>query len=136
VGGQPAQAGLQQVSGTAQAPVVFGLRQQPGEQVPDPRWCRAQPVVLVVGAQQDLRHGQADQFGVGDLGWTARAAAWPQGGDDPVGHLDVQCGHKSVQVGDHGRPQGSNVYEHADLGHSSPFPHLSQPPASQFTSTI
>src|SRR4029450_6356037 len=33
--GQPAQGGLQQVGGTAQTPVVFGLGQQPGEQVPD-----------------------------------------------------------------------------------------------------
>jgi hypothetical protein len=125
--GQPAQGGLQQVGGTAQTPVVFGLGQQPGEQVPDPGRRGAQPVVFVVVAQQHLGDRQADQFGVGHGGRAARAdaAPWPQGGNDPVGHLDVQCDKKSVQVGDHGRPLGSKVCEHADLGHSSPFPHPS-----------
>jgi hypothetical protein len=36
----------------------------------------AQPVVLVVVAQEVLGHGQADHLGVGDGWWAAGAAAW------------------------------------------------------------
>jgi hypothetical protein len=49
--GQPAQRGLHQVGGLPQPAVVFGLRQQPGKQVPDPGGRGPQPVVLVVVAQ-------------------------------------------------------------------------------------
>jgi hypothetical protein len=116
--GQPTQGVLQQVSGTAQAPVVFGLGQQPGEQVPDPGGGRAQPVVFVVEAQQHLGHGQTDQLGIGDGGWAARAgtAPWPQGGDDSVGQLHVQCDEESVQVGDHEGLQGPTCVNTPILG--------------------
>jgi hypothetical protein len=49
------------------------LAQQPGKQVPDLLRRGAQPVPLVVMTQQHLRHGQADQLGVGHL----RRLAWP-----------------------------------------------------------
>ena len=111
--GQPTQGALEQVSGTAQAPVVFGLRQQPGKQVPDPRWRRAQPVVFVVVAQQHL--GDAEQTSSASVtrGWAARAgtAPRPSGGINLVGQLHVQCNKKIVQVGHHGRPLGSKVCE-------------------------
>jgi hypothetical protein len=75
--GQPPQRGLHQVGHPSQPAVVGGLRQQAGEQVPDPRWCGPQPVVFVVVAQQHLRHRQADDLGVGDLGWAAGAGTLP-----------------------------------------------------------
>ena len=53
--------------------VVLALPQQPREQVPDPVRRGAQPVPLVVIAQQYLSHRQADQFGVGHLRRLPRA---------------------------------------------------------------
>jgi hypothetical protein len=47
--------------------VVLDLAQQPGKQVPGPGGCGAQPVPLVVIARHHLRHGQADELGVGQL---------------------------------------------------------------------
>jgi hypothetical protein len=134
-----AYGGFQQVGGGAQALVVFGLGQQPREQVPDPGGRGPQPVVFVVVTQQHLGDRQADQLGVGDGDWAARAAGtppWPQRGDDPIGQLHVQCHEKSVQVGDHEGLHGSDVCEHADPGHSSSFLHPLPPPAHQSASTI
>jgi hypothetical protein len=101
--------------------VVLALAQQPGEQVPHAGGSGPQPVPLVVVAQQHLRHGQAGQLGVGHLRRLSRPGpgAAPRG-DDAVGQLHVECGQKSVQVGDHDGFPRSDVCEHADLGHSSP----------------
>jgi hypothetical protein len=136
--GQPAPGSLHQLGASAQPTVAGGLGQQPGEQMPDPGGRGPQPVVLVVAAQQDLGHGQADQLGVGDVGVSTGPTAPPAQScrDDPVGQLHIQCDKKSVQVGDHRRPQRSKVCRHADLGHSSPFPHPLQPSARQTASTI
>jgi hypothetical protein len=57
--GQPAQRGLHQRRGRLDPVVVLALPQQPREQVPDLLRRGAQPVPLVVIAQQHLRHGQA-----------------------------------------------------------------------------
>jgi hypothetical protein len=86
--------------------------------VPDPAGRGPQPVVFVVVAQQHLGHGQADQFGVGDLGGPTGPTALVTRScrNDAVGQLHVECDEKSVQVGDHGRPHGSKVCRHADLG--------------------
>jgi hypothetical protein len=50
--------------GPAQPAVVGGLAAHVGEQVPKPVGDRPQPAALGVVAQQDLRHGQADQLSV------------------------------------------------------------------------
>jgi len=70
--GQPPQRGLHQRRRALEPLVVLALAQQPGKQVPDPGPGGAQPVPLVVVAQQHLRDGQADQFGVGYLRRLAR----------------------------------------------------------------
>jgi hypothetical protein len=60
---------------------------------------------------------QADQLGVGHLGWLARTGpAGAQRGDDAVGQLDMECGQESVQVGDYGRPQGQTCVNTPILG--------------------
>jgi hypothetical protein len=106
--GQPAQRRLHQRRCRLDPLVVLALAQQPGEQVPDPPRRGTEPVPLIVIAQQDLRHGQAHQLGVGHLGRLARpAAAKAGGGDDPVGQFHVKCGQEGVQVGDHDGLQGS-----------------------------
>jgi hypothetical protein len=57
----------------------------------------AQPVPLVVEAQQHLRHRQADQLGIGHLRRLARpASAQAAGRDDAVGQLHVKCGQESA----------------------------------------
>ncbi len=115
-------AGGRRVSSVGGQPlVVLRLVQQPQEQLPDPRAGSPQPLPLVVEAQQPLRHGQADQPGVGHLRRLARPGPGRAGrGDNAVGRLDVECGQKSVQVGDHDDFPRSDVCRHADLGHSSP----------------
>jgi len=78
------------------------LAQQPGKQVADPGGRGAQPVPLVVMAQQHLRHRQAHQLRIGHLRRAAQpAAGLTQRRDDPVGQLHVECDQESVQVGDH-----------------------------------
>jgi hypothetical protein len=73
--GQLAQRRLHQRRERLDPVVVPGLAQQPREQVPDQLRGGAQPVPLVVVAQQHLRHGQAHQLRVGNLRRLARAAA-------------------------------------------------------------
>ena len=95
--GQTAQRGLHQRRGGHDPVVVLGLAQQPGKQVPDLPGRGAQPVPLIVEAQQHLRHGQADQLGVGHLGRLARTGPGePERGEDPAGQLDVTCDQESV----------------------------------------
>ena len=53
------------------------------------------------GAEQDLGDRQADQFGVGQLGWVAWSQAWAQ----QVVDGDVQCGDEVVEVGAHKTPK-------------------------------
>ena len=70
-------------------------RQQPGNRCPTRQGSRAQPVPLVVIAQQHLRHRQADQLGVGHLRPLARPGPGKaQRGDDAVGqfHIRVRSG--------------------------------------------
>jgi hypothetical protein len=55
--------------------------------------------------QQYLSHGQADQFGVGQLGWPA----WPVAGPDQLVDGDVQCDDEGVEVGVHGASQEVDV---------------------------
>ena len=121
---QPPQRGLYQRGGGLQPLVVLALAQQPGKQVPGPGGCGAQPVPLVVKAQQHLRHRQACQLSVGDLRRLARPGPGQSpGGDDAVGQLGIECDQKSVQIGDHDDFPRSDVCRHADLGHSSPADH-------------
>ena len=80
----------------------------------------AQPVPLLVMAQQDMCDGQADQLGVGyvqGLAWTGPGE--PARGDDAVGQFHIECDQEGVQVGDHDGLQGPDVCEHADSGHPS-----------------
>ena len=51
------------------------MGQQPREQVPGQARGGAQPVPLAVAPEQDLRHGQAGQLGVGDFRRPSRPAA-------------------------------------------------------------
>jgi len=78
--------------------------------VPDQPRRDPQPVPLVVEAQQDLRHRDARQLGIGHL----RPLAWPapgepQRGDDAIGQFHVECGQEGVQVGDHVGLHGPDV---------------------------
>jgi hypothetical protein len=115
--GQPPQRRLHQRRGRLEAVVVLALAQQPGEQVPDPGRCGAQPVPLVVITQQHLRHRQADQLRVGHLRRAAQpAAGLTQRRDDPVGQLHVECDQESVQVGDHEDLQGQTCGNTPILG--------------------
>ena len=80
------------------------------EQVPDRARGGAQPVPLVVAPEQDLRHGQAGELGVGDVRRPSRpAAAGPAQRDDPVGQFHVECGQEGVQVGGHDGLRGPDV---------------------------
>lgn len=54
----------------------------------------ADPVRLGPGAEQDLGHGQADQFGIGQQ----RRPAQPSWCADRVIDLHVQCGQEGVEV--------------------------------------
>jgi hypothetical protein len=72
---QPAQRRFHQRCGVLEPPVLLAVPQQLREQVPGQPGRRAQPVPLVVIAEQHLRHGQAYQLRVGDLRRPARAAA-------------------------------------------------------------
>ncbi len=75
--------------------------------LPNPRGGCAQPVPLIVMAQQHLRHRQAGQFGVGHLRPLPRPGPGKtQLGNDAVGQLHIECGQKGVQVGGHGDLQG------------------------------
>ncbi len=92
--------------------------------MPDVPGGGAQPVPLVVIAQQHLRHRQAHQLGVSHLRRLTRPGpAQAERRDDAVGQLDVECGQESVQIGDHDDLPRSDVCEHADLGHSSLLSH-------------
>ena len=109
---QPAQRRFHQRRGGLDPVVVLALAQQPGKQVPDLPGRGAQPVPLVVIAQQHLRHGQAHQLGVGDIRRLARPGPGePQRGDDAVSQLHVECGQESVQVGDHDDSQGQTCVD-------------------------
>jgi hypothetical protein len=108
--GQPPQRGFHQRRRALEPLVVLALAQQQREQVPDLLRRGAQPVPLVVIAQQHLRDRQADQLGVGHLRRLARAAAAKtQGGDAAVGQLHVECDQESAQVGDHDEFPWSDV---------------------------
>jgi hypothetical protein len=54
-------------------------------------------VALGAGTQQDLGDGQADQFGIRQLGRPARAEPWAQQLVDG----DVQCDDEVVETGVH-----------------------------------
>ena len=86
------------VGGGAQALVGAGLAGYIREQVPQPVTNKAQPVAVGAGAEQGLGDGQADQFGVAELGWAARSQAWAQ----QVVDGDVQCDDEVVETGVHG----------------------------------
>jgi hypothetical protein len=58
-------------------------------------------VAFGAGATQDLGHGQADQFGIRQLGWVA----WSQAGAEQVVGGDVQCDDEVVEVGAHKTPK-------------------------------
>jgi hypothetical protein len=67
------------------------------EQVPQPAAGKAQPAPLGAEPEQDLGDGQADQFGVTELGWPA----WPGAGAEQLVDGDVQCDDEGVEVGVH-----------------------------------
>jgi hypothetical protein len=81
----------------AQAAVVGGLAADVGEQVPQPVGDRSQPAAFGAVAEQDLGHGQAEEFAVGQLGWVARAPA----GFQQLVDGDVQCDDEVVETGVH-----------------------------------
>src|SRR6266700_8403063 len=60
----------------------------------------AQPVPLLVMAQQDMCDGQADQLGVGyvqGLAWTGPGE--PARGDDAVGQFHIECDYLEPESG-------------------------------------
>ena len=82
-----------------------------GSRCPTRRGAAGQPVPLVVAPEQDLRHGQAGELGVGDVRRPSRpAAAWLAIRDDPVGQFHVECGQEGVQVGGHDGLRGPEVW--------------------------
>jgi hypothetical protein len=56
-----------------------------------------QPAGLRAHPEQHLGHGQGEQLGIRELGWSTRSGAAAQ----VVVDLDVQCGQEGVQVGRH-----------------------------------
>jgi hypothetical protein len=71
--------------------------------VPDQLRRAAQPVPLVVEAQQHLGYRDAGQLGVSHFRPPARPAPGePARRDDAVGQFHVKCGQEGVQAGDHG----------------------------------
>jgi hypothetical protein len=66
---------------------------------------KPQPAPLRGNPQQDLRHGQADQLGVAELGRTAWPAAWAEQLIDG----DVPCDDEGVEVGVHEASQEVDV---------------------------
>src|SRR5215218_1817868 len=94
---QGAQEPRDQRRGPAQPAVVGGLAADVGEQVPQPAADGAQPAPFGVIAQQDLGDGQADEFGVRQLGWVAGPATGLQQLIDG----DVECGDEVVETGMH-----------------------------------
>jgi len=69
--------------------------------MPEPGGGQPEPAVLGRAVQQDLGDGQADQLGVAELWWPARAATRAQQLVDG----DVQCGDEVVEVGAHKAPR-------------------------------
>jgi hypothetical protein len=109
--GEPARGGLRQRRDLPEPGVVLALGQQRREQAPDLARGGAQPVPLAVAPEQDLRHGQAGELGVGDVRRPSRpAAAGLAQRDDPVGQFHVECGQEGVQVGGHGGLRGPDVW--------------------------
>jgi hypothetical protein len=103
--GQVLQGQTEQVGGGPQALVVGRLGRQIGEQMAEPAVGEPQPAPLRRAAEQDLSHGQGDEFGVGQLGSTAR----PDPGAEQVINGDVQCHHEGVEVGAHEASQEVDV---------------------------
>jgi hypothetical protein len=66
------------------------------KQLPETAVAQAQPVVLGPRAQQDLSHGQAHQFRVGQLLRPSGPA--PVGRDDVIVDQHIQCDQKGIKV--------------------------------------
>ena len=62
----------------------------------EPAAREAQPAALGIAAEQDLGHGQADQFGVGEARRAARAMPEAQL-DEEVVDFDVECRDEGVE---------------------------------------
>jgi hypothetical protein len=66
---------------------------------------KAQPAPLGGEPEQHLGDGQADQLGIGELGWPARAAP----AAEQLVDGDVQCDDEGVEVGVHEASQEVDV---------------------------
>ena len=86
--------------GCSQTLVVRGLSRQVGEEVAESAAGEPQPAALRVAPEQNLGHGQADQFGVGEARWSTRALPDAQL-DEEVVDFDVECRDEGVELGVH-----------------------------------
>ncbi|GAA1587682.1 hypothetical protein GCM10009678_82620 [Actinomadura kijaniata] len=77
------------------------------EQVPDPGRGQAQSPALGITPQQDLGDSHADQLGIGQQ----PGATWPPPllprRQDVIVQVNVECGHKGVQVSFHTPTMGT-----------------------------
>jgi hypothetical protein len=89
----------------AQALVVGRWGRQIGKQVAKAAVGEPQPAPLAVTAEQDLGHGQADQFGVAELG----AAPWSHPRAEQLIDHDIECDDEGVEVGGHEASQEVDV---------------------------
>src|SRR5258708_5299533 len=81
---------LHQPVGSPQPLVVGRGLGQIGEQMAQASGCEAHPAALGVEAEENLGHGQADQFRVGEAGGAPRRLTKTQEAVE-VGDLDVEC---------------------------------------------
>jgi hypothetical protein len=68
--------------------------------VAEPATREPQPATLGVAAEQDLGHGQTDQFGIGEARRPARTLPDSEL-DEEVVDLDVECRDEGVELGLH-----------------------------------
>ncbi|GAA1580495.1 hypothetical protein GCM10009678_73960 [Actinomadura kijaniata] len=66
--------------------------------MPDPGRGQAQPAALGIAAQQHLGDRDTDQLGISQHRRPAPPGQWLPQGQDVVVQVDVECGHKGVQV--------------------------------------
>jgi hypothetical protein len=74
--------------------VVAGRMRQIGEQMPQPTICEAEPAMLRGTAEQDLGHGETDQFGIREMRLAPPALSRSQ----KVIDGDVECCDEGVDV--------------------------------------
>ena len=94
--------------------VVARLLGQIWEQMRQAHHCEAQEAPLAGAIEQDLRDGQADQLGIGDL----RATPCTRPARQELVRQHVKCRQKGVEVGGHAATSVVDVgVSNADLRH-------------------